>query len=160
MELFPYAPPELSPILDLVGVLSAGGLTAIQAEMKRSLKRYPQFQWRVVLAALPSEMSLPLFGFWLINACPLGAEETPKQRAWTVLLVVNTSTEQASVVSGYAAEPYISDEIWKNTLLEVSKFWKAENPALAIVRFLKMSRKQIGLTCIRYRVKPGKRRAL
>jgi hypothetical protein len=158
MDLFPYATPELSQVLDSAGVLPAGGRTAILAEMKRSIRRYPQFQWRVVLARLPSEMSLPLFGFWLINACPLGAHETPKQRAWTVLLVVNPLTEQASVVTGYAAEPYISDEIWKNTLLEASRFWKAQNPAFAIVRFLKMSRKQLGLVCIRYRIKPGKRR--
>jgi hypothetical protein len=143
MAMFPDAPPSLLPLFDEVGLLKKGDLRKIQGARDKVTKRFPQFQWRVCIVSLPVETSLPLFGFWLLNACPLHELESAEQRAWTVLLLVNANTEKAAVTAGYAAEPCMSNDEWKAVLADMVQPWNAGNPAAAIRGFFKSSQRHL-----------------
>lgn len=143
IAMFPEPPPPLLPIIDSVGILNPGQLRKIKKARDKVVKRFPQFQWRICLVGLSPEISLPLFGFWLLNACPLHELETAEQRVWTVLLLINTNTGNAVVTSGYAAEPCMSDGEWKSVLSDMSRHWSAGKPATAICHFFKSSQRQL-----------------
>jgi hypothetical protein len=152
MKIFTAAPPRLLPVSDLASILPSRGVRKIEATLKRLHYRFPQFHWRVMTVALPRDVNPSLFGFWLLNAAPLEDQESPEQRAWTILLVIDTISNQAAVIPGYAAEPYISDEIWKEVLSKIALPWTAGKPTAAIIGFLKKSLRQLELARKRYSV--------
>ncbi len=143
--LFPDPPPPLLPILDAAGILTDDGIQKIESAREKIGRRFPQFQWRICSVCLPKETSLPVFGFWLLNACPLHPGETAENRAWTILLLINAATGQAAVIPGYSAEPFLSSDEWKSILSNMINPWRAKNPVEAILRFLKCSRTQLEL---------------
>jgi RNA polymerase subunit RPABC4/transcription elongation factor Spt4 len=143
MAIFPDAPPPLQPILDAVGLIAQGELRTIERARKKVTRRFPQFQWRVCIVCLPQETSLPLFGFWLLNSCPLHESETAEQRLWTVLLLINVDTGNAAVTTGYAAEPCVSDDEWKSVLSDMAKPWRAGKTTAAICEFFKSSQRRL-----------------
>ncbi|MDE0835561.1 MAG: hypothetical protein OSA84_04335 [Akkermansiaceae bacterium] len=70
MEMFGDSPPPLLAILGVADLWNAKGQRKIEAEVKTFEKRFPQIRWRICAVALGSDVSLPLFGFWLMNAPP------------------------------------------------------------------------------------------
>ena len=139
MTMFSGPPPQLLPILDAAEILKESELRKIGVAHDRLRRRFPQFQWRICTVRMPRETSLPLLGFWLLNACPLSENETAGQRAWTVLLVVNADTGQAAAVPGYAAEHHLSDDGWRAVIATMAGPWRSGKPADAIVRFFESS---------------------
>lgn len=150
LDLFPHDAPPLLPVLDAVGLLDDSGTRRVEAAREKLKRRFPQFDWRVCIVHLPEETSLPVFGFWLLNACPLGAKEDVESRAWTVLLLINAGTGKAAVIPGYAAEPYLSNEEWKAALAAMDEPWNAKKPVEAILRFFDDSRRQLNRAWKRY----------
>ncbi len=150
MAMFPEEPPPLPPILDAVGLLEAGDLPKIEAARGNLRRRFPQFEWKICIVSLPPQTSLPVFGFWLLNACPLHGGETSEQRAWTVLLLIDSGTGRASVAAGYGAEPFLSDDEWKAILGSMTEPWSRGNPAKAIIGFFKNSRSSLDAAWKRY----------
>ncbi len=148
--LFPDDPPPLLPVLDAVGLLSADGERKIGSAVERLRKRFPQFHWKVCIVNLPEGTSLPVFGFWLLNACPLHGAETVDERAWTVLLLINAANGQAAVAPGYGADPFLADEEWKSALSRMAAPWQAGKPVDAILRFLDASRSNLDHAWKRY----------
>ena len=155
MKIFTDSPPPLLPILDAAGILKDNDIRKIEASLASIRRRFPQFQWRIWTVCLPPETSLPLFGFWLLNACPFHKTETVEERAWTILLLINADNGQVALVPGYAAEPFLSDSEWKAVLATMSEPWNAGLPAEAILAFLKESRIRLNQAWKRY----GTRRA-
>lgn len=156
MAIFPHTPPPLLPILDAAGIFKGGDIQRIESARDALRRRFPQFQWKICSVCLPPETGLSLFGFWLLNVCPFHEKETLDERAWTVLLVINSQTGQAAVVPGYAAEPFLSDDEWKSILATMAPLWQAGKPADAVIRFFKESRKQLDLAWRRF----GSRRSV
>ncbi len=156
--LFPDPPPPLLPILDAAGLLRDGDLRKIQLERDSLRRRFPQFHWRICTVSLPDGTGLPVFGFWLLNACPLHESETAEDRAATFLLLVDAASGQAAVIPGYAAEPYLSDDDWKIVLTAMTAPWQAGNPAEAIVAFFKASRRHLDAAWKRYGAPHSSRR--
>lgn len=140
MTMFPEPPPPLLPILDAAGILSESDLRKIESARDGLRRPFPQFQWRIFTVRTPREASLPLLGFWLLNACPLSENETAGQRAWTVLLLINADSGQAAVIPGYAAENHLSDDEWEAVIATMAGPWRLGKPAEAIVRFFESSR--------------------
>lgn len=93
--------------------------------------------------SLPPETKLPLFGFWLLNACPLHEKETSEERAWTVLLLIDVASGRAAAVPGYAAESCINDDDWQKALSSMGHRWESGNTADAVVEFFKSSRSHL-----------------
>jgi len=150
MAMFSESPPPLLPILDAAGLLKDEDIRKIESARESLRRRFPQFQWRVCTVVLPPDTSLPLFGFWLLNACPLHADESADERAWTVLLLIDADSGQAAAVPGYAAEPFLSDDEWKAILSTMAKSWQSRRPAEAIVRFFETTRRELDFAWNRY----------
>ena len=140
IRFFPDSPPPLLPILDAAEIFTEADTRKIERVREAIGKRFPQFRWRVCSVNLPQETRLSLFGFWLLNASPLAENETSDERTWTVLLLINANTGQAAVILGYAAEPFLSDDDWKNALSSMASDWQAGNPSKAVGCFFKNTR--------------------
>lgn len=139
LDMFGDEVPPLLPMLDVANIWDEKDQCAIKAAVARFNRRFPQIQWRICGVALGPEISLPLFGFWLLNASPLAAEETADDRTWTVLLLMDSNTGRASVTAGYRAEIWLSDDMWERALSEIKQPFRAGNPGLAVSNFLKAS---------------------
>jgi hypothetical protein len=135
MEMFSGAPPPLAPVLDAVGIWNADDLRKIEAAREPLRLRFPQFHWCVCSVCLGPETSLPLFGFWLLNACPLAEHETAEHRTWTVLLLIDVKSGQAAAIPGYAAEPWLSDGDWRKILAEMAPNWRVRDTAGAVAGY-------------------------
>ncbi len=140
LDMFGDDPPPLLPILDVANIWDEKDQRAIRAAVARFNLRFPQIRWRICGIAVGGEISLPLFGFWLLNASPLAEEETADDRSWTVLLLVDAETRRASVTAGYRAEVWLSDDMWERALSESKEHFRAGNPGFAVSEFLKASR--------------------
>lgn len=149
LELFPDDPPPLLPVLDAVGLLPKDGVRKICSAVNRLRAHFPQFQWKVCIVNLPAGSSLPIFGFWLLNASPLYGE-TADERAWTVLLLINEANGQAAVIPGYGAEPFLADDEWKGALSLMAEPWQSGKPVEAILRFFKGARANLDHARKRY----------
>lgn len=143
MAMFAGEPPPLLPILDAVELLKQSDIRKIEAARESLRRRFPQFQWLICTVSLPPETSLPLFGFWLLNACPLHDKETIEHRASTILLLINAGSGQAAAIPAYAAEPYFSNDEWKTILATMAAPWRSGKPAEAIIRFFESSRSHL-----------------
>ena len=136
LAMFPGPPPAWQPVMDGGQVWDAADLKLIERARRRLHRRFPQFRWRIGSVNWPPETNLRLFGFWLHNACPLAADESLTDRLWTVLLVVNATTNTATVVPGYAAEPWLSTARWEHALATMKAPWRAGHPGQAVAAFL------------------------
>lgn len=141
LRMFGESAPELLPILDPAGIWSAKGRKMIGAELKLLGKRFPQIKWRICLIALEPEVNLSLFGFWLFNASPLAPGESAEDRAWTILLVVDSNSGRTSVTTGYRSEVWLSEKMWLTTLAVMAEPLGKGLADLAVVNFLKRARK-------------------
>ncbi len=148
--MFSDPPPPLLPILDAAGILEESDLVNIGSARESLRGRFPQFHWRVCTVILPPASSLSLFGFWLLNACPLLDEETLESRASTVLLLINADSGQVAAVPGYAVESYLADETWKLILSSMAEPWRSGKPGEAIVRFFTSTRGHLEIAWKRY----------
>jgi hypothetical protein len=135
MILFPEPAPPLLPVLDAAGLWNVADLHRIDVARAKLGRMFPQLQWRVCSVLLPEGAKLPVFGFWMLNVCPLYAQETAAQRAWSVLLLIDAQSGQAAVVPGYAAEPWLADDDWRQALAAMAPAWAAGHSAEAVVRF-------------------------
>jgi hypothetical protein len=149
MAMFGTPPPALPPILDAADLWSRQEASAIQRQIDRLRSRFPQFQWRICSVDLPPANRLRLFGFWLLNACPLAPDETPDDRQWTVILVINKANNRAVVVPGYAAEPWLPDDQLQRAMEFMTPHWQEANHGKAVCAFLKAVCKLLGSTCRR-----------
>lgn len=143
LGMFGDRAPPLLPILDAAGLWDEKAEQKISTELKALGKRFPQIRWRICLVALEPEVSLSLFGFWLINAAPLAAEETVEEREWTILLVVDSNLGRASVTTGYRAEVWLSDRMWGTALAKMAEPLRAGQADRAVVLFLKKARSRL-----------------
>lgn len=141
IAMFGEAAPLLLPVLDVADLWDQAGLRRIAAEVGSFGKRFPQVRWRICTVALGSEISLPLFGFWLMNASPLSPGETPEEREWSVLLLIDSNSGRISVTTGYQAEVWLSDEMWEAALAETAGLMRRGHPDKAVVLFLRQARR-------------------
>jgi hypothetical protein len=141
LRMFGERAPELQPILDPAGIWSEKGRKMIGAELRALGKRFPQIKWRICLIALEADVNMPLFGFWLFNASPLAPGESAEDRAWTILLVVDSNTGRTSVTTGYRTEVWLSERMWLTTLAVMAEPLGKGLADLAVVNFLKRARK-------------------
>ncbi|MFD2257759.1 hypothetical protein ACFSSA_13845 [Luteolibacter algae] len=137
LDMFGDSPPPLLPLLDVADFWSKKEEREIDTSIKRFNKRFPQFHWKICAVTLEANVSLPLFGFWLMNVCPLAENETAEDREWSVLLLVDARTGRASVTTGYRSELWLSDEMWNYALRETVTPFRRGDSGQAVCAFLK-----------------------
>ena len=141
--MFSNSPPPLLPLLDAVGIWNPSEVNKIETSRIHLSRRFPQFKWRVCCVKLPPNTDLSVFGFWLLNVCPLHDKETSEERAWTVMLLIDVESCQAAAIPGYAAEACLGDDQWRESLHAMAIPWKSGKTADAVVAFFKTCRKQL-----------------
>ena len=118
MKLFPYNPPPLEVLSDHAGLFSEGDKTLILSRIRKIRRRFPQIHWCVTTANLGEDENVGLFSFWLLNVSPMGPDEDPAARPWTVLLVILPDGSVAAT-PGYAAEVWLSGHDWARLLRDL-----------------------------------------
>ena len=155
LEKFGDSPPPLLPLLDVANLWNEKETKRVEAAVARFGKRFPQFRLKICAVALGPEINLSLFGFWLMNVCPLLPEETPEDREWTVLFLADADTGRASVTTGYRAEPWLSDEMWGKALVETADPFRQGRPDKAVSMFLDSASKLLDQAWSRSRKQLG-----
>jgi hypothetical protein len=135
LEIYPDPPPPLAPVLDAANLWNAEETRRIEKAEGHLRRRFPQFRFHVCSVRLPAEASLPVFGFWLLNASPLYVAETPRDRNWAVLWLINAGTGKAAVIPGYSAERWLGDQEWTKAIESMAKDWKTGGTTKAVIRF-------------------------
>lgn len=143
VEMFPYAAPKLERVMDEAGLFSESERRRIRRRIGRLQRRFRQVHLSVCVVELPAEADLRLFGFWLLNAAPADAVDAEAPNAWTVLLLIDSGRQAASVSCGYAMEAFVSDDSWLRCLELFSESWKLDDKCGAVVDFLKGAEKEL-----------------
>ena len=76
-----------------------------------------------------------------MNASPLMPEETPEEREWTILFLVDSNSGRASITTGYRAEVWLSEEMWEAALEETRDPIGRGKNGKAVVSFLELATK-------------------
>ena len=135
MDLFPDPAPPLVPVFDAAAIWNAAEIVEIGIARENLRKKFPQFRVKVWSVDLPSNVSLPVFGFWLLNTCPFDTGESAENRSWTLLLLINAGTGHAAVIPGYSAERWLGDDDWKKILTSMGEKWRSNNPCASVLVF-------------------------
>ena len=143
VEMFPYAAPELEPMMDEAGLLGESERRRVLRRIGRLRRRFRQIQVSVCVVDLPEDVCPRLFGFWLLNAAPGDAVDGEAPNAWTVLLVIEVGREAASVSCGYAVEAFVSDDSWLRCLELLGESWQQGDRAGAVLDFLDGAEKEL-----------------
>ena len=136
MTLFQGSPPLVDAINDAASIWDGNDLKIIAKARQRASRRFPQFRWSICTVELPEKTNLRLYGFWMLNVCPLRANEAETDRLWTVLLLINVTTLKAAAIPAYAAEPWLGNDQWDKALASMAASWKAGSRGQAVADFL------------------------
>lgn len=79
----------------------------------------------------------------MFNASPLTEGETEEDRHWSVLLLINATTGKVTVVPGYAAEVWLSNDQWGNALSNMNDAWQRACAGEAVAAFINTAKKML-----------------
>lgn len=136
MTMFPGVPPQPQPVNDTAKLWDEEDLRVIQRACRRAMRRFPQFRWSLCTVALPEGTNLRLYGFWMLNVAPIREAESERDRFWTVLVLINIRDHRIAVVPGYAAELWLTNDLWDKSIEAMIPAWKAGAYGLAIRDFI------------------------
>lgn len=143
MGMFRGSPPQVAALNDAAGLWDAADLKIIAKARQRASLRFPQFRWNICSVELPEETNLRLYGFWMLNVCPLREDEAETDRLWTVLLLINATAAKAAAIPAYAAEPWLGNDQWDKALACMAARWQAGSRGQAVADFLAAATTQL-----------------
>lgn len=149
------APTLLLPVMDAADFWSERQTRAIHREVGKLSRRYPQFRWCFCAVNAPAETRLSLLGFWLQNVSPLATDESPEDRQWTVIVVINARSGTVASVPGYQAEQWLDDIALDEALARMPAALAAGRRSRAVARFLRGVRHALDQ---RWKHQPNERR--
>ena len=114
--MFPFEAPPLALIVDPSHILPPGIEKHLARPHRALRKRIPQVEICFCFVQLERGYSVEEFAFWLLNTAP-GAK---KSRPWNLLVTVDLVSEQLTLTSGYALEPFLIHEAWEASLQELA----------------------------------------
>lgn len=123
MPMFGSTAPAMGEILDVEKVWTAAQKKVLEKEIAQMRRLFPQIHWCLLSVKLPAHADLRLFGFWFFNVSPIATDEDPEQRAWTILLTIDTEQQQLGLTPGYYIEPFLADDEWEKLLLILRTAW-------------------------------------
>jgi uncharacterized membrane protein YgcG len=106
-------------------------------------RSFPQVFHAVYLGALPNELTVSDFGFWLINH---GAFHTPmavKRNDFGVVLVIDPLRQSAGLTVGYALERILPEAVLGRVLGRLRPALAKSNAAAAIERSVHYLRREL-----------------
>lgn len=101
------------------------------------VNRFPQLGFYFCFLELNDPVRLSEFGFWMMNVCKLQEGQVERDRAWSMLILVDVKRGLVSLTPGYALEAFIEDSKWEEALCGISESLAAEDYRGATLGFLK-----------------------
>ncbi|MGJ8696443.1 MAG: hypothetical protein ACSHYF_09000 [Verrucomicrobiaceae bacterium] len=127
VQRYPFAAPRMERFIDSAGKFDERARKAIARKLDGLAKQFPQVRMCFCALELPEHVDLREFGFWMFNASPVEDPAEAERRPWTILLLIDHVIGRATVVSGYAIEPFVRDDRWETLLrLEREYFFKQD----------------------------------
>lgn len=123
MPMFGSTAPAMREILDAENVWTAVQKKALEKELAKMRRLFPQIHWCLLSVKLPAHADMRLFSFWFFNVSPVAVDEDPEQRAWTILLTMDVANQQLGITPGYYIEPFLADDEWEKHLLILRTAW-------------------------------------
>lgn len=137
VQKFPYDPPPLSRVLDPENRMTPEERALVHEEMKRWRRRLPQVHFFSCLISLDAAVNLQEFAFWLFNAA--NVEEGERAKHFGVLLVIDAQTKRITTTVGYGIEPLLSDEDWRNVVLDCRDKFTRERFGEGVCQFISLA---------------------
>jgi len=137
VQQFPFTPPVMERFIDNAGIADEKLIKDINSAVDKLNVRFPQVGMYFCTVELDDPISLPEFGFWMMNACRLQEGQVEKDRAWSILLLIDVKRGLVSLTPGYAIEAFIEDSGWENTLRKMSEDLAADDYRSALLDYVK-----------------------
>ena len=106
---FGIPPATTKPVTDLVQVLSGSEKRKLERAAQRLLNRFPQVDVAVVLAAVPPEIPLGVYLFWMFNRGQFSSASESGGANRLVLFCIDTTNHRAAAMAGYGLEPFLPE---------------------------------------------------
>lgn len=116
VEKFPFDAPVMQRWMDNAKVFNAAARSEIDHLIERLVRQFPQVSLTICTVELDDPVSLPEFGFWMMNACRLQEGQGEENRAWRILLLMDVKRELLALTPGYAIEAFMNDADWQDAL--------------------------------------------
>jgi hypothetical protein len=127
VQRYPFPAPLMARFMDDKDIFDPTARQAISNRLTQLERQFPQVRICFCALELPEHVDLREFGYWLFNASPVENRAEADKRPWTILLLLDHALGRVSVTSGYAIEPFVSDDQWVNFLrLEREYFFKRD----------------------------------
>ncbi len=137
VQQFPFTPPVMERFIDNAGIADEKLINEINSAVDKLNVRFPQVGMYFCTVELDDPISLPEFGFWMMNACRLQEGQVEKDRAWSILLLIDVKRGIISLTPGYAIEAFIEDSEWEDSLRKVSEDLAADDYRSALLDYVK-----------------------
>lgn len=136
VQQFPYTPPVMERFMDNACIADEKLVNDINRVVDKIIGRFPQLGLYFCTVELDDPVSLPEFGFWMMNACQLQDGQEEKDRAWSILLLLDVKRGLVSLTPGYAIEAFMEDSRWEDALRSVSASLAAGDYRSALLDYL------------------------
>lgn len=107
--------------MDNAGILDEKWKPDVVRAFDAVQKKFPQIGFYVCTLELDDSVQLPEFGFWMMNACKLQQGQVERDRAWSMLMLIDVHRGLVSLTPGYALEAFIEDSAWEEVLRKLSE---------------------------------------
>ena len=129
-------PPSLkADVTDLAQEFRPKEIRRLQALLARLARRFPQMRFAVVAGRAPSNVTLPLYAFWLFNRGGLASAVEKGAANRIVLLVIDAEGKRAASILGYGLEPFVGQQCLASALESMLPHFAADEPADAVEAF-------------------------
>lgn len=106
---FGVAPALTKPVMDPERRLSRSETRRIERAASRLLNRFPQLDVAVMLTAVPADIPMSVYAFWLFNRGQLSCASESGGANHLVFLLLDTSSHRAASMAGYGLEPFLPE---------------------------------------------------
>ncbi|WP_395753376.1 TPM domain-containing protein [Prosthecobacter sp.] len=144
---FGIAPSLQGPIADTAGVLGAFAQRRAVHVIEEVERRFPQLSIAVVLMDVPHQAPLLPYAFWLFNRGSLSSAVEKGGANHLVMLLVDTSTDQAITMVGYGLEPFLQEVHLQSCLQAAEQPLRRRRFAQAIESFARELDRQLVEMC-------------
>lgn len=141
VDKFPYTPPVMERVMDNAGIIDDKLHTELDLAVDKLIEKFPQVGMYFCTVEMEDPVSLSEFGFWMMNACRLQEGQVERDRAWSILLLIDVQRGLISLTPGYAIEAFIEDSGWENALRGASEDLAAGDYRSAILGYIKCAEK-------------------
>ena len=130
---FGMVPRHSRYLSDRSGVLALNEMEEIREALRLFEKKYPQILFSVFVAELGvNGGSAREYAFWLANRARFSSVEKKEADNFDLLLVIDVSTKEAALTTGYGLEAHVSEQDLEDALHAASNSFRENQLAEGI----------------------------